>query len=90
MQTQIFFIIFENYFFIILSGATKNAEYSLDGLRLSGKPTKKGVRIDINQIIVCLILFYAKKFVWKSKSAYLCTVFFIVLDLRLTKVGSQR
>ena len=25
-----------------------------------------------------------------QKSAYLCTVFFIVLDLRLTKVGVQR
>ena len=46
--------------------------------------------IDINQIIVCPILFYEKKFVWIGKSAYLCTVFFIVLDLRLTKVGSQR
>ena len=34
--------------------------------------------------------FGAKKFVIVSKSPYLCTVFFIVLDLRLTKVGSQR
>ena len=25
-----------------------------------------------------------------QKSAYLCTVFFIVLDLRLTKVGARR
>ena len=30
-------------------------------------------------------------FIWKfPESPYLCTVFFIVLDLRLTKVGVQR
>jgi len=29
-------------------------------------------------------------FVTVRKKPYLCTVFFIVLDLRLTKVGSQR
>ncbi|RGN35254.1 hypothetical protein DXB65_11520 [Bacteroides oleiciplenus] len=27
---------------------------------------------------------------YSQKNAYLCTVFFIVLDLRLTKVGVQR
>jgi hypothetical protein len=30
-------------------------------------------------------------FIWRySKSAYICNVFFIVLDLRLTKVGVRR
>ena len=31
-----------------------------------------------------------KKVAYIKKSLYLCNVFFIVLDLRLTKVGLQR
>ena len=35
-------------------------------------------------------LFYSRNICRLPKSQYLCTVFFIVLDLRLTKVGVQR
>ena len=46
--------------------------------------------LDINQVIVLFTLFLAKKLAWVGYIPYLCIVFFIVLDLRLTKVGVQR
>ena len=33
--------------------------------------------------------FVAEKFVGNAESAYLCNVFFMVLDLRLTKIGCR-
>jgi len=41
--------------------------------------------IDVIKQILSIILLAEKQ-----KNAYLCNVFFIVLDLRLTKVGVQR
>ena len=46
--------------------------------------------IDINQVIVLFTLFITKILAGKENIDYLCNVFFIVLDLRLTKVGVQR
>ena len=37
-----------------------------------------------------LEIFFVYLFVCANKKHYLCNVFFIVLDLRLTKVGTQR
>ena len=42
--------------------------------------------IDINQVIVLFTLFITKILAGKENIDYLCNVFFIVLDLRLTKV----
>ena len=46
--------------------------------------------LDINQVIVLFTLFLAEILAWVEYIPYLCSVFFIVLDLRLTKVGVQR
>ena len=46
--------------------------------------------LDLCQVIVVFTLFLFKTFGGLVKSHYLCNVFFIVLDLRLTKVGVQR
>ena len=46
--------------------------------------------LDLCQESVRFTLFFLIFLAGTQKSVYLCIVFFIVLDLRLTKVGSQR
>jgi hypothetical protein len=46
--------------------------------------------VDLNQESVIFTLFMCVFLAFLSKSPYLCNVFFIVLDLRLTKVGTWR
>ena len=52
---------------------------------------KKDVKTSINLIKMCYeTCFFSWKVCQCPKSPYICNVFFIVLDLRLTKVGVQR
>ena len=52
---------------------------------------KKDVKTSIYLIKMCYeTCFFSWKVCQCPKSPYLCNVFFIVLDLRLTKVGVQR
>ena len=51
---------------------------------------KKDVKTSINLIKMCYeTCFFSWKVCQCPKSPYICNVFFIVLDLRLTKVGVQ-
>ena len=52
---------------------------------------KKDVKTSINLIKMCYeTCFFSWKVCQYPKSPYICNVFFIVLDLRLTKVRVQR
>ncbi len=52
---------------------------------------RKDVKMPYYLIKICYeTCFFSCKVCQSSKSPYICTVFFIVLDLRLTKVGVQR
>ena len=52
---------------------------------------KKDVKTSINLIKMCYeTCFFSWKVCQCPKSPYICNVFFIVLDLRLTKVGARR
>mgnify|MGYP000102467276 CR=1 FL=1 len=52
---------------------------------------KKDVKTSINLIKICYeTCFFPWKVCQCPKSPYICNVFFIVLDLRLTKVGARR
>ena len=45
---------------------------------------------EVNLKLCYITQFFVPNICRKLKSPYLCNVFFIVLDLRLTKVGARR